>query len=171
MIITISICVAFFLAEFGVANYLLDFFQGYKFIAAFLAGMFFISIFTVTPAMAFILELFKTQPILETTFFCALGWMVGDFIVYRFIKDSLAEDVAYLLKFTGHKKILAFSHRKFFHWFVPLIGSIIIASPFPDEIGLTMLGLSKTKTKFFLPLAFVLDFLGILVIGLIISKI
>jgi hypothetical protein len=50
---------------------------------------------------------------------------------------------------------------------MPFLGALIIASPLPDELGLVFLGISKLKTRYFLPLSFVLNFFGILIIGLI----
>jgi hypothetical protein len=88
-------------------------------------------------------------------------------IIFRFFKDSLAEDVLYLIKITGFKKLIPIFRSKFFKWTVPVLGALIIASPFPDELGLVMLGLSKTKTLIFVPLSFALNFSGILILGLI----
>jgi len=46
------------------------------------------------------------------------------------------------------KKIL---HTKYFAWTLPVIGALIILSPLPDELGVSLLGLSEVKTrKFFL---------------------
>jgi hypothetical protein len=48
---------------------------------------------------------------------------------------------------------------------------LIIASPFPDELGLMLMGLSKTNTKVFILLSFVLNFIGILVMGLLLRRV
>ena len=54
---------------------------------------------------------------------------------------------------------------KFFRWLTWLIGGLIIASPLPDELGISLLGFSKAKTSLFIVLSFVFNFLGILFIG------
>jgi hypothetical protein len=54
---------------------------------------------------------------------------------------------------------------KLFYWFVPFFGAVIIASPFPDEIGVSMLGMSKLGSRYFLLISFVFNSLGIFIIG------
>ena len=41
----------------------------------------------------------------------------------------------------------------------------IIASPLPDEFGVSLLGLSRVKVAILLPVAFVMNFLGILAVA------
>ena len=48
----------------------------------------------------------------------------------------------------------------------PAVGAIVVASPLPDEFGLTLLGLTKMPKKRFLALMFGLNFVGILFIAL-----
>ena len=54
----------------------------------------------------------------------------------------------------------------FFYWLSSFLAAAIIASPLPDELGLMILGFIHFNTKKFLPIAFVLNFLGILAITL-----
>ena len=56
---------------------------------------------------------------------------------------------------------------RIFRWLIAFLGALIIASPLPDELGLTMMGFSKIKTSLFIPISFLLNSLGILIIGLI----
>jgi len=46
-----------------------------------------------------------------------------------------------------------------------LVGGLIIVSPFPDEIGVSLLGFSKMRTSWFISLSFVFNFTGILLVG------
>ena len=48
-----------------------------------------------------------------------------------------------------------------------MLGGIIIASPFPDELGISLLGFTKTKTNAFIPVSLVFNFIGILLIGIV----
>ena len=52
-------------------------------------------------------------------------------------------------------------HFGFMKWLSPIIGALIIASPLPDEFGITLLGLSKLKIMVLLPIALVMNMLGI----------
>jgi hypothetical protein len=45
------------------------------------------------------------------------------------------------------------------------VGGLIIASPLPDELGISVWGFSKLKTAWFIPLSFFCNFVGILLIG------
>ena len=171
VIIIASVIIAIFLVRESVLNNFLTTTQGIKFISAFLAGMFFISIFTATPAIVVLAELFKNNQTMETALIAGLGALVGDLIIFRFVKNHIAEDVKYLIEATGLKRVKKIFHLKFFHWLTPFLGAVIIASPLPDELGVSLLGLAKIKLFYFIPLSYVLNFIGILVIGLTIKNI
>ena len=55
-------------------------------------------------------------------------------------------------------------HSKYFNWMLPIIGAIIIASPFPDELGVSLIGLSKLSTGKFILLSYVLNSIGIFLV-------
>jgi len=96
-----------------------------------------------------------------------LGALIGDIIIFRFVKDRVSEHFAYLIKASRSERLFSIFKLKLFHWIIPFVGALIIASPLPDEIGVTMLGLSKMKSLHFILLSFILNSAGILVIGLI----
>ena len=52
-------------------------------------------------------------------------------------------------------------------WFLMGVGALIIALPLPDEIGLVMMGLSRMKARHLIPISFVLNSLGIALVGLV----
>ena len=58
-------------------------------------------------------------------------------------------------------------HVGLFRFMTPLLGVLIIASPLPDEIGLALLGFSRAKTFQILPIAFIMNFIGIYAIAVI----
>lgn len=94
-----------------------------------------------------------------------LGAALGDYIIFRFVKDRILEDIRYLLSFKKGYRFPAIFKTGLFKFFVPLTAALIIASPFPDEIGVAMLGLSKMKNRIFLLISFIFNGIGILVIG------
>ena len=93
--------------------------------------------------------------------------MIGDLLIFRFVKDKLSEDLLNLIKTSKSERLTSVIKIRGLKWMMPLIGALIIASPLPDEIGVAMLGLSKMKNSLFIPLSFALNSAGILVIGLI----
>jgi len=41
-------------------------------------------------------------------------------------------------------------YLKYLSWSLPVIGAVIIASPFPDELGISLMGFSKMKTPYYI---------------------
>ena len=167
VILALSVMLAIILARTGILEDFLTSTQELRVIGSLLAGAFFTSMFSVAPATVVIAEIAKTTPVLEVAFFGGIGALLGDVIIFRFIKDNLAKDFLYLIKKSGSERWFGIFRLKLFKWLVPLIGAIVIASPLPDELGLAMMGLSKMKSSLFVPISFSLNFLGILIISLI----
>lgn len=166
-IIIFSVIIAVFLVKTGVVENLLTSTQEMKILGSFIAGIFFVSIFTAIPATVVFGEIAQTNSIFLVSIIGGIGALIGDIIIFRFIKDKLAEDLIHLLKKTGLKRLITIFRLKFFKWVIPLLGALVVASPLPDELGLAMMGLSKMKTSLFLPLFFLLNSVGILIICLI----
>jgi hypothetical protein len=92
--------------------------------------------------------------------------VVGDYILFSFVRDRVSDDVAYLLARTGTPRFVNLFRRHTFRWVLPFIGGLIIASPLPDELGLALLGMAKMRTNRFLLLSFAFNATGIFLIGL-----
>lgn len=165
--IILSVFIAIALIETGAIENLISLTQGVKFIGNFVAGMLFVSIFTIAPATAVLVEIARADSIISLVLIGGMGAALGDLIIFKLVKNRLAQDFSYLFRLSKFGKFKIFFKFKIFRRLTPLIGALIIASPLPDEVGLTMLGLSKMKTRVFIPLSFMLNALGILVIGLI----
>ena len=166
-IIALSIIIAIIMVKTGVLKSLLISTQEIKFIGSFIAGIFFVSIFISPPATVVLAEIAQSNSIFWVAFFGGIGALVGDLVIFRFIKDRLAEDFYHLIKRTKSERLVSIFKLRLFKWIIPFIGALIVASPLPDELGLAMMGLSKMKTSLFIPVSFVLNALGILVIGLV----
>jgi len=166
-IIALSIVVAVILVKTGALKSALTSTQELKFLGSFIAGIFFVSIFTVAPATVVLAEIVQTNAIFWVAFFGGLGALIGDLLIFRFVKDRLSEDLFYLIKKSKSERLRSIFRSRIYKWFVPFLGALIIASPLPDELGLAMMGLSKIKTSLFIPFSFLLNFFGIMVIGLI----
>lgn len=165
-IIILSIVVAIILAKTGSLTGLLTSTQEWGLFGSLIAGMFFVSIFTAAPASVVLFEIAVANSIWEVALFGGIGALIGDLLIFRFIKDSLSEDIHWLIRKTKQERLVSIFRFKLFRWLIPFIGALIVASPLPDEVGLAMMGLSKMKTAIFIPISFALNFLGILAIGL-----
>lgn len=166
-IVAISVVVAIILVKTGAVKNLLTMTSELKFFGSFIAGMFFVSVFTVAPATVVLAEIAQSNSVFGVAFFGGIGALAGDFIIFRFIKDRLSDNFLHLIRKSKSKRLISIFQLKLFRWLVPFIGALIVASPLPDELGLAMMGLSKMKTSIFVPISFLLNFLGILIIGLI----
>jgi hypothetical protein len=133
-------------------------------IAVFIAGFFFTSAFTIAPASVAFARMASSMPASTLALWGALGALCGDLVLFFFIRDRFADDLKHSLKPSFVKHIAHSFHFGFLKWLSPLIGAVVIASPLPDEIGLTLLGLSKTRLILLVPIAFVMNTIGIYIL-------
>ena len=134
------------------------------FLGAFITGVLFVSTFTVAPATVLLFYLAdKYQPI-EIALIAGLGSVLGDYLIFRFLKDKIFDELTPLFEKYASGHFLTLLHTPYFSWFSPVLGALLIMSPFPDELGLGLLGLSKLRIWEFLLLTFVLDVSGIFII-------
>ena len=121
--------------------------------------------FTVATSALVLLTLAETLSPVEIGFIAGLGAVVGDMIIFHFIKDTLSREIEDIYNTFDQKKyVQKLFHTKYFNWMLPVIGAVLIASPFPDELGVSMIGLSKMSTFKFIILSFILNSLGIFLI-------
>jgi len=171
VIIILSICFAVLLVKTEIIHQLL--FSSYTngFFESLIAGLFFTSIFTTAPAMVALGEISQVVPILHVAFFGALGALMGDLILFKFIRDRFSDDIAEFLRKKKEKKVKVSEHFDLIKWFSFFIGCLIIASPLPDELGIGLLGFTKVKMKLFIPISYIFNFAGIVLIGLIANSV
>jgi len=134
------------------------------FLGVFIAGIFFVSTFTVAPASVVLFYFAKDLDLLGVVIFAGLGAMLGDYIIFRFLKDRVFEELKPIFTKLGGPYVAKIFSTPYFAWLAPVVGALIIASPFPDEIGIGLLGVAKLKNWKFLVLSFVLNSLGIFII-------
>ena len=79
-IVILSILIAIMLAKTGALNEIFTATQESRFLGSFLAGIFFVSIFTAAPAIVVLIEIIKSNSILEVAFFGGIGALIGDLI-------------------------------------------------------------------------------------------
>jgi len=145
-----------FLEPFGQLGYL----------GVFLAGTMFVSTFTVAPAAAILFTFAESLNPLAVALVGASGAVIGDYLAFRFIKDRLLKELNPFLKMLHIYRPVNILQTKYFAWMAPVVGAVVVASPLPDELGLTLLGMTKISASRFIILAFSLNFVGILLIAL-----
>ncbi len=130
------------------------------------AGLFFTSLLTTAPAIAVLGELSLEGNIFFIALAGALGAMVGDYLMFMFVRDRVSRDASYLLRGPRVRRALHIFKSRHFRRVLPVVGALIIASPLPDELGLALLGVSQMSTVRFFIIAYSMNFLGIMFVGL-----
>ena len=167
-ILVLSVFIAIFIIRTDVLKDILSSTVEMGIVGSFVSGMFFTSIFTTTPAIAVLGQIATHNSLLYTSFFGAIGALVGDLFIFHFVRDRLSLHLTDTVKHNGlWKKIKGIVKFKYFRFVTFLIGGLVLASPLPDELGIGLMGLLKMKMRLFIFLSFSFNFLGILIIGLI----
>lgn len=136
-----------------------------EYFGAFLAGIFFVSSFSVATSTVIISILSENMHPALLGLLGGLGAMVGDYLVYLFLKDHLFEELKTMFGQDGTSYVRALVRSKYISWTLPIIGILIIASPLPDELGVGLLGLSKISKFQFMLVTFLSNAFGILAIA------
>jgi hypothetical protein len=132
---------------------------------AFIAGVMYSYGFTAGPSTAIFLILAKQQNIVICGLLGGLGALVGDLIIFKFIRSGFTDE----LKMLSEERIVKTIRQKLPHSLrivlLPLLASLIIASPLPDEIGVMMFAAAtKIHEGLFSVLSYVLNTAGIFII-------
>ena len=167
-ILAISITAAILLSRFETFHTFLLQLGNLGYLGAFLAGILFVSIFTVATSAVILLVLAEELSPIGIGLVAGLGAVIGDYIIFRFLNGRLIEEIEPIYASLGgnyiSRTIKAILETKYFNWLIPVIGAIIIASPLPDEIGISLMGISKMKNGKFLLISFALNSIGIFLI-------
>lgn len=131
---------------------------------AFLAGVFFVSTFTVAPASVALFFIAEQGHPLYLALAAGCGAVLGDFLIFRFFKDRVFEELRPMFWRLRGSPVGRLFGTPYFAWLTPIVGAVVIASPLPDELGIGLLGQSKLKNWQFLLLTFLLNTIGIFVI-------
>ncbi len=165
LLLVFSIFLAIFILKTNVVHAVVGYLHELEYLMSFLAGVFFTSVFTTAPSIVILGELAQENSPWVVALFGGLGAMCGDFILFRFVRDRVSKDLEYLFKLPKAKRVVNIFSTILPKMLWPFLGALIIASPLPDELGIMMMGLSKIDQRLFLPLSFVLNGIGILLIG------
>ena len=136
-------------------------------LGALITGFFFVSTYTVVPAGYVLFELARYQNALEVALFAGVGAMMGDLLIFRFVRDSVMEEIRPHLARIGTPKVRKIFKTPYFAWVIPVIGAVIIASPLPDEMGVSLMGAAKMKSTHFMIVTYLLNVAGILAVVLL----
>jgi hypothetical protein len=165
-IIVLSVIIAVILAKTDIIISILTSSAEWEALGSFFGGLLFTSVFTTAPAIVTLGEIGQVHSVWKVALVGAMGAVTGDLIIFKFIKDRFSVHLADLLRHeSGGKRFQSLIKNRVFIWLTFMLGGLIIASPLPDELGISLLGFSKMRRSWFILLSFVFNFLGILLIG------
>lgn len=131
----------------------------------FLNGVLFAYSFTAAPSTAVFLLLSKTESIYLASLIGGLGALIGDLFIFKLIRISFADEIR---KLQNEKIFSGINHhtpQAIKVYVVPVIAALIIASPLPDEIGVSMLAAYPAiSARLFSLISLVLNTLGIFMV-------
>lgn len=163
-LLLVSLGVFWYFAETPLLKATIERVGSFGYLSAVIVGMLFVSTFTVAPAAVVLFNLAAQYHPLALALLAGAGAMVGDYLMLRFVKDRVYDELQPLFMRLGGSHLAALAKTPFFAWLMPVFGAIVIASPLPDELGISILGLTRIQTWRFLVLSFVLNAGGILLI-------
>lgn len=160
-LIFISILLTIFLSKYNFLNEVLFNLRHIPFLGSFVAGILYVSASTAALGILILSDLAKTLSPIEIAVIAGLGGAVADFTLFRFFKGDLISEITPIYNKLGGKHLTQLMYHKYLRWSLPIVGAIIIASPFPDELGISLIGLSGIKNYQFILLSLVLDIVGV----------
>lgn len=135
----------------------------FKLIMAFISGLFYTSFLTAPLSVVLFLLLSGTTNIYLLAIFGGLGAVLGDLVIVKFFR-VIFKVFSFIKHINLFKKLKNRLHQLHLDLVAYLLGMVIIASPFPDELGLALLSVSRLSYFKLGLLTFILNSLGILVI-------
>ncbi len=165
--VMLSIALAVFFARSSFLKSLLIATQGTKIIGSFIAGIFVASGFTAMPALVALAQIAQHNSIIQTALIGGLGAFLGDFLLFLLIKHHIVQACTQALANIKSAKIERLLQSKIFKPLMATLGACVIASPFPDEIGLTLMGISQLNTLTFFFIIFPIQASSIFILGLL----
>jgi len=136
------------------------------YLGVFIAGLLFSFGFT-TPFAIGAFVVMNPENTLTYALVGGLGAMIADLTIFKIIKVSFFDEFKALTKSKAAGKIRKFTppiNKRIKNYLMYAFAGIIIASPLPDELGVTMLaGLSHIRTIPLAIISFVFNSIGIFV--------
>lgn len=165
-VLILSVLVAIWIVQGDVVKQLESALGLFSLVAVFVAGFFFTSMLTVAPATAALAGFSQDMPVLLVALVGGVGAVLADAIVFKLFRDHIGEDVAIVMRTLKIRGFAHFRRSTVARRTLSIIGAILIATPLPNEIGVSLLGASRLSSKTFVLIVFALNSFGILLVGL-----
>jgi hypothetical protein len=148
----------------ALAAVVLEWFQKLGHLGAFIGGMMLVWTFASAPAVVLLFSVSESIALPVAILIAACGSLVGDWVILKYFNDEIGKELKPFLTKTGIRNLLHKIRRSKMRWAVTLIGAFIVMLPLPDEFGITLMGLSRSKRWKILAACFFLDTIGVAMI-------
>jgi hypothetical protein len=136
--------------------------EKFGYFGAVFSGFLFTSTFTAATGALLLLNFAKILDPFWLIVCGVSGALSADILIFLFVKDKVSEDITPIYEhFLAKNHLKKIIHTKYFSWTLPVIGALIIASPLPDELGISLMGLSSTTLLQFALISLLSHSLGI----------
>ncbi|MBI3109816.1 hypothetical protein HYZ06_02125 [Candidatus Daviesbacteria bacterium] len=137
----------------------------WEYIGALLAGMIFVSSFTAAISIVVIAIMAQNINPMALGLIGGVGAVMGDYLIFKLVRSHLQDELALLFGKDGTSYVKTLLRSKYIAWTLPVIGVFIIASPLPDELGVSLLGFSKISEARFILISYLSNAVGILMVA------
>lgn len=167
-LLLLSIIIAYLIfSNSKIADYVSSL-NSFGYLGVFIAGLFFAFGFTSPISAGFFITL-NPENLWLAGILGGLGALIGDIIIFKFIRFSFMDEFQRLKKTSIIKKVSMLIDKTLNHkikvYFIYAFAGIFIASPLPDEAAIIMLaGLTKIKLNILAIISFVMNTAGILIL-------
>lgn len=165
-----SFVLSYMLYAHGAFDALPELFKGMGYLSVFLAGMLFSIGFTAPFGLFMLIEMAPQVHPLLAALVGGLGALIIDLIIFEAARLSLHDELKRLMAAGWFRTAIKLLYHEQFPerartYLLWSVAGLLIASPLPDEIGVTMLsGVGSINFKRLTILCFTMDTLGILVV-------
>ncbi len=152
----------------GLSNLIPESFIEWGYLGIFISGILYVFSFTAPIATALILIFSTNKSIIILSLIAGIGSLVGDIVIFHFIRVSFGDEIKELSNHKFSLFTLGKIPQRYRKYLAYIIGAFFIATPLPDEIGVTILASSKeVKLKYFGIISYILNTAGIFLIILL----
>ncbi|MEK6842496.1 MAG: hypothetical protein AABX84_01660 [Nanoarchaeota archaeon] len=166
-LLALSIAAAYFLFSLDVVREFMNSLGVAGYVGVFIAGFLFSFGFTTPFAIGALITM-QPQNIFLYSLIGGFGGMLADLVIFGMIRFSFMDEFKKFIKIKSARKISSLKptlSKKIKYYLLYVFAGIVIASPFPDEVGVSMLaGLGHIKPTSLIFISFILHTLGVFVI-------
>jgi|SRR3989344_3126952 len=163
--VLLSIFVAIFLASNETFKSWLLHLGSLEYLGALFAGTLFVSSFTAAISIVVVAIMTENINPMALALIGGVGAVIGDYLIFKFVRSHLQEELMMLFGKQETSYVKRILRSKYISWMLPILGAFIIASPLPDELGVSLLGMSKMSDAKFILISYISNAVGILMVA------